>query len=136
MVASTSVYASYPVAMDAVDTPLPPVWAPIVREAAPRGLCTDCGVSRSEDPKRCGAACQFIKPDYPVMERQVHGRTRDPATKPDELFFGPVRRMLRAAMRAPLPGAQWTGIATRIGQRLLETKAVDAVLTMAPDPAD
>ncbi len=111
------------------------VWAPPLRDAAPRGLCTDCGISRTEDPKRCGTACQFIKPDYPALEARVHGRARDPV-RPDEVFFGPFRRMLRAAMVAPLDGAQWTGIATRIAQRLLETKAVDAVLTMAPDPND
>jgi coenzyme F420 hydrogenase subunit beta len=112
-----------------------PVWAPPTRAAAPRGLCTDCGISRSEDARRCGRACQFIKPDYPGLEARVHGRARDPA-RPDELFFGPFRRMLRAAMAAPRAGAQWTGIATRIGERLLETGAVDAVLTMAADPAD
>lgn len=44
--------------------------------------------------------------------------------------------MLRAALEEPRTGAQWTGIATRIGERLLETGAVDAVLTMAPDPED
>src|SRR3954469_1843476 len=111
------------------------VWAPELREAAPRGLCTDCGISRSDDPKLCGRACQFIRPDYPALEAQVHGRARDP-DRPDELHFGPFRRMLRAALAPPRPGAQWTGIATRIGERLLETGAVDAVLTMAPDPAD
>lgn len=103
--------------------------------AEPRGLCTDCGISRSSEPKNCGIACQFIKPDYPGLETLVHGRSRDPA-RPDELFFGPYRRMARAKLRAPLPGAQWTGITTRIGERLLETGAVDAVLTMAPDPHD
>ncbi len=54
----------------------------------------------------------------------------------DELFFGPYRRMVRARLKAPLPGAQWTGITSRIAQLLLETGAVDAVLTMAPDPDD
>ena len=121
--------------MDLEQNPSAPVWAPPLRDAAPRGLCTDCGVSRTEDPKRCGHACQFIKPDYPAMETRVHGRTRDPA-RTDEIFFGPFRRMLRAAMASPLPGAQWTGITTRIAQRLLETGAVDAVLTMAADAND
>ena len=111
------------------------VWAPVTRDAAPRGLCTDCGVSRTSDPKRCGRACQFIKPDYPALETHVHGRPRDPA-RPDEIFFGPFQRMLRASMVAPLAGAQWTGIATRIAERLLETNTVDAVLTMAPHPDD
>jgi coenzyme F420 hydrogenase subunit beta len=44
--------------------------------------------------------------------------------------------MLRASLQPRLGGAQWTGIATRIAERLLETHAVDAVLTMAPDPED
>jgi coenzyme F420 hydrogenase subunit beta len=111
------------------------VWTAPVRPPEPRHLCTDCGISRSADPKRCGQACQFIKPDYPGLEARVHGRTRD-ANRPDELFFGPFRRMLRASLTPPSAGAQWTGIATRIGARLLETGAVDAVLAVAPDPSD
>jgi coenzyme F420 hydrogenase subunit beta len=118
-----------------MDTDIPPVWAPEIGPAAPRGLCTDCGISRTAEPKRCGTACQFIAPDYPAMETRVHGRPRD-AGRPDEVFFGPFRRMVRAALVPPRPGAQWTGIATRIGERLLETGAVDAVLTMAPHPDD
>jgi coenzyme F420 hydrogenase subunit beta len=85
--------------------------------------------------KECGRACQFLRPDYDALERQVHGRARDP-DRPDEAHFGPFRRMLRAAMTAPREGAQWTGIATRLGERLLETGAVTAVLAMAADPAD
>lgn len=103
--------------------------------AAPRDLCTDCGISRTADAKRCGRACQFIKPDYSGLEARVHGRSRDPG-RADELHFGPYRRMLRARMAKPLEGAQWTGITTRIAERLLDTGAVDAVLTMAPDPDD
>ncbi|MFN3616280.1 MAG: Coenzyme F420 hydrogenase/dehydrogenase, beta subunit C-terminal domain, partial [Rubrimonas sp.] len=111
-------------------------WVPTLRaDPAPRRLCTDCGVSRMADPRACGRACQFIAPDYAAAETRVHGRPRDPA-RPEETHFGPFRRLLRARLRAPLPGAQWTGVATRIGERLLETGAVDAVLTVAPDPAD
>jgi len=110
------------------------VTAPL-RPAPHRDLCTDCGVSRTDDPTRCGRGCQFIAPDYPAAEARVHGRARDPA-RPDELHFGPYRRMLRARLDPPLEGAQWTGITTRLGERLLETGAVDAVLTMAPDPND
>ena len=111
------------------------IWAPPVAAAAERDLCTDCGISRTEDAKACGRACQFIRPDYDALERKVHGRARDPE-RADEMHFGPYRRMLRAALRRPADGAQWTGIATRLAERLLETGAVDAVLTMAPDPAD
>ena len=111
------------------------VSAPQFAPAVPRDLCTDCGISRTADPKRCGRACQFIKPNYPQMEARVHGRPRN-SHKTDELFFGPFRRMVRAAMREPRKGAQWTGITTRIAERLLETHKVDAVLTMAADPKD
>ncbi len=113
----------------------PSVTAPPLRAPEPRGLCTDCGVSRMADHKACGTACQFIAPDYPAMEARVHGRARDPA-RPDELHFGPFRRMARAKLAKPIVGAQWTGIATRIAERLLETGAVDAVLTMAPAEDD
>ena len=105
-------------------------------EPAPhRDLCTDCGVSRTANPKRCAYACQFITPNYPAMETKVHGRVRNPQHN-DELFFGPYQRLVRAALKAPLQGAQWTGITTRIAERLLEQGMVDAVITMAPDPAD
>jgi coenzyme F420 hydrogenase subunit beta len=108
------------------------VWAPAVGPAAARHLCTDCGISRSAEPKRCGVACQFIKPDYEALETRVHGRARD-AARPDEIFFGPFRRMVRASLKPALAGAQWTGITTRIAEKLLQSGAVDAVLTMAPD---
>jgi coenzyme F420 hydrogenase subunit beta len=113
----------------------PPIWSPPLSDAASRGLCTDCGISRTDDARRCGRACQFIKPDYATLETRVHGRPRD-ATRADEVFFGPFRRMVRAALVAPREGAQWTGIVTRLCERLLETGAVDAVLAMAPDPND
>ena len=77
----------------------------------------------------------LIKPNYPALETQVHGRPRD-LSRPDELHFGPFIKMLRAGLKNPSAGAQWTGITTRIGERLLETGAVDAILTMTEDPED
>lgn len=112
-----------------------PPWSPPLAPPAHRDLCTDCGISRTADDARCARACQFIKPDYAALEQRVHGRTRDPA-RPDELHFGPFRRMLRASLQPSREGAQWTGITTRIAERLLETGAVDAVLTMAPAADD
>jgi coenzyme F420 hydrogenase subunit beta len=110
-------------------------WAPPLAEPAYRDLCTDCGLSRTTDAKACGTACQFIKPDYAALEARIHGRSRDP-DQPDELFFGPFRRMVRASLKRPAAGAQWTGITTRIAEKLLEADAVDAVLAVAPDPED
>ena len=105
-------------------------------QASPfRSLCTDCGVSRTDDPKRCGRACQFIRPDYPSLERQSHGRSRKSAAE-HEAHFGVLQGMHKAALKMPSVGAQWTGITTRLAERLLETDTVDAVLTVKPDPAD
>ena len=101
---------------------------------APRGLCTDCGVSRMADPSACGKACQFIKPDYPTAEATIHGRSAK--SDSDERFFGVTQVMYRAALTPAREGAQWTGLTTRFAERLLETGAVDAVLTMIPDETD
>ena len=106
---------------------------PQFRDPAPRGLCTDCGVSRMKDPRACGKACQFITPDYPALEQRVHGRTRGQG---DEVFFGPFQAMHRARMTAPQDGAQWTGITTSLAADLLSRGKVDAVLTMVPDATD
>ncbi|MHA7874058.1 Coenzyme F420 hydrogenase/dehydrogenase, beta subunit C-terminal domain [Roseivivax sp.] len=107
---------------------------PEIGGAARPGLCTDCGVSRMGDGRACGRACQFIQPDYPGLEAQVHGRAAEPGG--DEGFFGVTRAMYRASLDPPLPGAQWTGIASALGAQLLEDGAVDAVLAVAPHPED
>ena len=102
--------------------------------APERELCTDCGISRSSDPKRCGRACQFIDPQYESLEQEIHGKAR--ALGGDQLFFGVYRKMYRASMLKPLEGAQWSGITTSIANQLLKNDLVDAILTMAPDPDD
>lgn len=115
---------------------------PSTPDAAPaRKLCTDCGLSRTAEPKRCGQACQFIQPDYPGLELRVHGRVRQQDTaahtaEPDELFFGPYSQILSARLDPPALGAQWTGITTRLAEVLLEKGVVDAVIAMAADPHD
>jgi coenzyme F420 hydrogenase subunit beta len=106
------------------------------KPAAHRSMCTDCGLSRMSRANDCATACQFIKPDYASHEVTVHGRQRDQTSGSDELFFGPVKAMYRAQLKEPKAGAQWSGITTRIAERLLESDAVDAVMTMAPDPHD
>lgn len=121
--------------MSAVAIPLPVLEMPMLRDAPHRDLCTDCGISRSDDPTRCGRACQFINPRYAELEIATHGRERD-AAHGDELHFGAYLEMFRARLRVPVDGAQWSGITSRLGERLLETGAVDAVLATASDPAD
>ncbi|MDJ0821245.1 MAG: Coenzyme F420 hydrogenase/dehydrogenase, beta subunit C-terminal domain [Paracoccaceae bacterium] len=103
---------------------------------APRpGMCTDCGVSRLADGRACGRACQFIQPDYPSLERAVHGRETAPE-QADEAFFGVTQAMHRARLVPAASGAQWTGLTTELAAELLRAGAVDAVLATAPDPAD
>ncbi len=114
---------------------IPGLRAPTPGGAARPGLCTDCGVSRMGDGRACGRACQFIKPDYPGLETAAHGRAADPG-QGEEGFFGVTHAMLRARLTPAAEGAQWSGITTALAARLLETGAVDAVLTVAPDPAD
>ncbi len=104
-------------------------------DAVPRNLCTDCGISRSSNPKKCAHACQFIQPDYESLEVRVHGRSRS-TDGGDEKFFGPYTRMLRARLRQPRRNAQWTGITTRMAEVLLDNKMVDAVLTVTSHPSD
>ena len=91
-------------------------------EAPDRTLCTDCGISRSSDPKRCGRACQFIDPQYETLEKQIHGQSRSLENN-DQLFFGIYRKMYRASLRKPLEGAQWTGITTTVATKLLDRKS-------------
>jgi coenzyme F420-reducing hydrogenase beta subunit len=52
------------------------------------------------------------------------------------MHFGPFTQMVRADLRTPAAGAQWTGITTRLAKRLLQAGAGDAAPTMAPDPED
>ncbi|MEO0036078.1 MAG: coenzyme hydrogenase [Pseudomonadota bacterium] len=111
------------------------VWAVPQGIAAARPLCTDCGLSRREDPRVCSRACQFGHPDHAGLEQRVHGRRRDPA-RGDELHFGPYLKMWQAALTEPKPGAQWTGITTRLGERVLESGRAEAVLAMAAAPGD
>jgi len=100
-----------------------------------RDLCTDCGISRTSAPERCGRACQFINPRYAELELQAHGRARD-ASRGDEALFGTYLEMRRARLAHRSAGAQWSGITTRIGEQLLATGAVQAVLATAADPTD
>ncbi len=107
-----------------------------LKEPVPRSLCTDCGISRTNNPSRCGSACQFIKPDYPKLETQTHGRERDEERNQDELHFGAFKRIIRASMKQADEGAQWTGITTQLAQRALAQGLVDAVIAVKPDPQD
>ncbi len=63
----------------------------------------------------------------------MHGRARGGG---DEQFFGPFKSMHRAALKQPEPGAQWTGLTTKLAETLLKNGQVEAVLCVGPDPDD
>lgn len=109
--------------------------APVPKPALPRGMCTDCGLSRIKLARECGHACQFTAPRYPELETEIHGAPRDVEIS-NQLFFGPNIGMHKAAMASPRADAQWTGITTSLGEQLLVMGKVDAVLTIGPDPGD
>ncbi|MFD0917791.1 Coenzyme F420 hydrogenase/dehydrogenase, beta subunit C-terminal domain [Pseudahrensia aquimaris] len=89
-----------------------------------------------KDPTLCGSACQFIKPDYPRLEKAAHGRERADNPDPDAAHFGTFTRIVRASLRKPAEGAQWTGLTTRLAERLLEQGKVDCVIAVKPAPED
>ncbi len=110
--------------------PLPP---DSVRPA--KDLCSDCGLCDTRWVAYVRQACAFLDQHMDAMELASHGRTRQ-LDEENELYFGVQQRMLTARLRAPIDGAQWTGIVSRIGARALETGLVDAVLCVRASAED
>jgi coenzyme F420 hydrogenase subunit beta len=100
-----------------------------------KDLCSQCGLCDSRWVAYVRQACAFLNQQFDAMEARVHGRSRD-LDNADELYFGVHQRMLTARLQAPIAGAQWTGIVSRIGVRALETGLVDAVLCVQQSPDD
>jgi coenzyme F420-reducing hydrogenase beta subunit len=65
------------------------------------------------------------------IEQRLHGRTR---RSDDEGRFGIHRAQYAARMHRPNPKAQWSGIVTALGARLLEQGRVEAVITTGAAP--
>jgi coenzyme F420 hydrogenase subunit beta len=80
-------------------------------------------------------ACAFLNQQFERLEEKAHGRSRD-LDNADELYFGVHQRMTTARLAAPIEGAQWTGIVSRLGVRALESGLVDAVLCVQQSPDD
>ena len=100
-----------------------------------RDLCSQCGLCDSRWVAYVRQACAFLHQRFDAMETEAHGRSRN-LDDENELYFGVQQRMLSARLRAPIAGAQWTGIVSRIGVRALETGLVDAVLCVGQSPDD
>jgi 3,8-divinyl protochlorophyllide a 8-vinyl-reductase (ferredoxin) len=94
-------------------------------------LCSDCGLCDSSLSQLMSQSCVFVRNQTQEIEQRLHGRDRQPN---DELRFGIYRTQYAARMRRPHPRAQWSGIVTALGARLLEQDKVDAVITTAAAP--
>lgn len=94
-------------------------------------LCSDCGLCDGQLKPAMRDACMFVHNRVDAIERRLHGRTRGSG---DEGRFGIYRAMHAARMRHPNPNAQWSGIITALGARLLETDRVEAVITARAQP--
>lgn len=94
-------------------------------------LCSDCGFCDSSLKLLMSQTCTFVRNQTPGIEQRLHGRTRQAG---EEGRFGIYRAMYAARMARPNPHAQWTGMVTALGARLLEQDKVDAVITTAAAP--
>ena len=54
----------------------------------------------------------------------------------DDLHFGVHQDMMYALAAPPVPGAQWTGVVTRIAIEMLESGQVEAVVCVQSDERD
>ena len=100
-----------------------------------RDLCSQCGLCDTRWVAYVRQSCAFLHQRFEAMESEAHGRSRD-LDDENELYFGVHQRMLTGRLRAPIAGAQWSGIVSRIGVRALETGLVDAVLCVGQSADD
>jgi coenzyme F420-reducing hydrogenase beta subunit len=100
-----------------------------------KDLCSDCGLCDSRWVAYVRQSCAFLHQDFEGMERRHHGRSRD-LDQEDELYFGVQQRMLTARLKAPIQGAQWTGIVSHLGIKALKSGLVDAVLCVQQSTDD
>jgi coenzyme F420 hydrogenase subunit beta len=94
-------------------------------------LCSDCGFCDSSLKLLMSQTCTFVRNQTRAIEQRLHGRPRQAG---DEGRFGIYRAMHAARMARPNPKAQWTGMVTALGARLLERGRVEAIITTAAAP--
>ncbi len=94
-------------------------------------ICSDCGLCLSSYRPLMPETCAFVKNQTREIEQRLHGRNRKSG---DELLFGVYRGMYATRLRQPRPGAQWSGMITTLGARLLELGLVEGVITTRAAP--
>jgi coenzyme F420-reducing hydrogenase beta subunit len=72
-------------------------------------------------------ACAFLNQQFPTLEQQTHGRSRDLENEND-WYFGVHQDMMAARKQQPIEGAQWTGIVSTIAIEMLNQGQVEGVV--------
>ncbi|WP_076792185.1 Coenzyme F420 hydrogenase/dehydrogenase, beta subunit C-terminal domain [Chlorobium sp. KB01] len=97
----------------------------------PKPLCSSCGLCsiKKWPSSESLQSCVFITGWLGGHETALFGRERDPLD-PEESRFGITSSRFVARLRAALPGAQWSGIITRLAEKALNSKLVEGVVTL------
>ncbi len=90
-------------------------------------LCSECGLCDTYYIHYVKEACAFLNQQFPELEAQTHGRTRD-LDSDDDVYFGVHQSMMAARKTEPIEGAQWTGIVSTIAIEMLNQGKVDGVV--------
>ncbi|CAK0787353.1 hypothetical protein CVIRNUC_010573 [Coccomyxa viridis] len=101
-------------------------------------FCSHCGLCDTYYVAHVKDACAFLgdgMSKIEALEQEVHGRGRD-LDSMDDLHFGVHQDMMYALAAPPVPGAQWTGVVTRIAIEMLESGQVEAVVCVQSDERD
>ncbi|WP_008310376.1 Coenzyme F420 hydrogenase/dehydrogenase, beta subunit C-terminal domain [Leptolyngbya sp. PCC 6406] len=92
-----------------------------------KDLCSECGLCDTYYIHYVKDACAFLNQQFPTLETQTHGRSRDLESE-DDCYFGVHQDMMAARKQEPIEGAQWTGIVSTIAIEMLNRGLVEGVV--------
>ncbi|MDA0672568.1 MAG: Coenzyme F420 hydrogenase/dehydrogenase, beta subunit C-terminal domain [Cyanobacteria bacterium] len=92
-----------------------------------KDLCSECGLCDTYYIHYVKEACAFLNQQFPQLETQTHGRSRD-LDSDDDCYFGVHQDMMAARKQQPIEGAQWTGIVSTIAIEMLNRGLVEGVV--------
>jgi coenzyme F420 hydrogenase subunit beta len=92
-----------------------------------KDLCSECGLCDTYYIHYVKEACAFLNQQFPALETQTHGRSRDLDSE-DDCYFGVHQDMMAARKQQPIEGAQWTGIVSTIAIEMLNQGLVEGVV--------
>ncbi|MGB3136481.1 MAG: Coenzyme F420 hydrogenase/dehydrogenase, beta subunit C-terminal domain [Nodosilinea sp.] len=98
-------------------------------------LCSECGFCDTYYIHYVKEACAFLNQQFPTLEQQSHGRSRDLEAEND-VYFGVHQDMMAARKQQPVEGAQWTGIVSTIAIEMLAQGLVEGVVCVQNTEAD